>query len=439
MADSLNKTISALRSLQHGIVCLGRLHALAVLTNGTLALKSKFAEASHTSFRYAAAINDFLHEYYRTSAISVVAWTQAYHPIDSEVLKDGSVVVTKLEEKISELSADISATAQYVKELVSNQPLLTPVLHALSTVFSHFSGYPVPGTIILLDIKATNEVVRVLRGPSAVPLDDSFTPTYSLLQQAVPGFGESVTQVVPYFWGLAIRESLAADLCALSIVEYDGMPLKFYLDMSKQSWDEMRHSQFFFDKAVELLPELLEELEEDDPLLANVHQFMSSGKGLPIPKERNLYEAILNASLIERLILLHRDTETPGIIRIQEKISSPFSIQRPWLADALTVVMRDEVTHAGFGNTWLEYLIPNQMEREDVILNTELLRGVYLLTSFAHHGNKDLIGLLQKYSSGHVAPTSEIVKQHGTIRQMTGHNNSLEPAILNSKFDKVQK
>lgn len=408
MENSLNKTIKYLRVLQTGIICLGRLQALAILAHGTLASKAKHAELAHVNFRHAATINSFLNEYYRTSVTQFVAWPSEHNPINSEILSGGLISIEKLEHVISELTVDIAVTVEKLKVIECEQPLLAPVKTALSSVFSHFSDSTLGGSDLNIEVTATNKVTKAFAGPICVPLDDSFVPTYSLLQKAVPGYGDTAKEVVPYFWGLAIRESLAADLCALSIVEYDGLPLQFYIDMSKQSWDEMRHSRFFFDKAVELLPELLNELQDNDSLLDNVRQFIASGKGLPIPKERNLYEAILNASLTERLILLHRDTETPGIMRIKEKISSPYSAQRPWLVDALTIVMRDEVTHASFGKTWLEYILPDENEREDLIQDTELLRGVYLLTSFAHHGNQDLTSLLSKYASGEIAPTSVI-------------------------------
>lgn len=221
-------------------------------------------------------------------------------------------------------------------------------------------------------------------------------------------FGDTLEENVPYFWSLAIRESLAADLCALSIVEYDQMPLSFYRDMAKQSWDEMRHSTYFFDLALTLIPELVDQLDTDHPLHANLTRFLATREGLPIPRERNLYEAILNASLVERLVLLHRDTETPGILRIKEKINSEFCSSRPHIGAALEIVMRDEVTHSRFGNVWLKHLIPDARERQDAIATTELLRGVLLLSAFAHHGGGSLGQLLSRYSQGETAPPSPL-------------------------------
>lgn len=408
MNNSLQDTIGSLRILQNELTCIGRLQALSVLAHGALNSKSEYAESAHKHLKSASKINAFLNEYYRVATAHFVGWPEEYNPAKSGVLNKGIVVNEKLNTMISELCSDAAFTVEKIKSAVMSQPLLAPVQTILSDIFIQFYDYRPSTQEPSISSTITNKESKSLTGPSSVPLDEAFIPTYSLLQKAVPGFGDTAKEVVPYFWGLAIRESLAADLCALSIIEYDGLPLQFYIDMSKQSWDEMRHSVFFFDKAIELLPDLLSELNDDDPLIGNINQFQSSGKGLPIPKERNLYEAILNASLVERLILLHRDTETPGIIRIKEKISSPFSVERPWLADALTIVMRDEVTHAGFGKTWLEYLVPDKDKRENIIEDTELLRGIYLLTSFAHHENIKLSDLVERYASGKLAPVSPI-------------------------------
>jgi hypothetical protein len=44
----------------------------------------------------------------------------------------------------------------------------------------------------------------------------------------------------------AFRETLAAEVAALSILEYDGLPWPFYLDMARQVEDESRHALLAF-------------------------------------------------------------------------------------------------------------------------------------------------------------------------------------------------
>jgi hypothetical protein len=55
-------------------------------------------------------------------------------------------------------------------------------------------------------------------------------------------FGESLRETIRYLWTVCVGETMAAELCALSSIEYDGLPPAFYRDMGKQAWDEMRHA-----------------------------------------------------------------------------------------------------------------------------------------------------------------------------------------------------
>jgi hypothetical protein len=74
----------------------------------------------------------------------------------------------------------------------------------------------------------------------------------------------------------------------------------------------MRHATSYLMNAIGLIPELLASLEPADPLVADLKAFQQTGRGLPIPIERNLYEAIWNSTLAERLVLFQVDTEVPG-------------------------------------------------------------------------------------------------------------------------------
>ena len=403
----VSKVIGGLDRLQSGLVSLSRLRASGILAAESLPTKLKHAHRAYTAIKLAQTIQVFAYDYFRARHPRV-SWLTRYRPDNLGLLGD-RLLEAAVQRAIDGLQGQVVASGRLVGELARNNTLLAPVQDVAASVLQQFPSIEPTEPVVLEPNYADAAVEKVLSGPQNVGFDEAFKPTYSLLQTPVPSFGDTIRENVPYFWGLAIRESLAAELCALSSIEYDGLPIEFYADMAKQSWDEMRHSKFFFDEACKMLPELRDNLERDDPLLANIAEFMSSGKGLPIPKERNLYEAILNANLAERLILLHRDTETPGILRIKEKINSRFCSNRPWLAEALSIVLRDEVTHSSFGSHWLEYLVPDEKERDDVIVRTELLRGVYLLTSFAHHNNAGLSELLRHYASGRVAPVSGIM------------------------------
>jgi len=183
------------------------------------------------------------------------------------------------------------------------------------------------------------------------------------------------------------------------MAEYDGLPLAFYRDMAKQTWDEVRHAVYCLDTALMLLPQLEVELPYDHPTRAAVRRFRETGTGLPVPLERNLYEAIANASLVERLVLMHHDTETPGIRTLKEHIGSQFCQVHSDIADGLAIFRRDEISHSRIGNVWFHHLVPDLEKRNTIIANTRLLRGVLLLTSFAHHGGDGFGYLMESYSS----------------------------------------
>ncbi|HXV73173.1 MAG TPA: hypothetical protein VD713_00430 [Sphingomonadales bacterium] len=380
---------------------------------GKTRLEDKKAAAAETVqwFEASARINRVLSRYCLAKP-APISWDGAHHPLKRGLLHEERVVSEALAAEIDFWRGALKRETETIAKLIGSESLLAAFSPIVSEIASLLPSTPGPAAASFFPAlpapKPAQRMVKAVTGPLYVEIDPSFEPTYSMLKSPVPGFGQTVEENVPYFWGLAIRESLAADLCALSIFEYDAMPLDFYCDMAKQAWDEMRHSTFFFDLAVKLLPDLQNALPADDPLQDNIQRFLATGKGLPIPKERNLYEAILNANLVERLILLHRDTETPGITRIKEKIHSPFCRQRPEIAEALAIVLRDEVTHSQFGRTWLEYLVPERNARETAIETAELLRGVFLLASFAHHGEVRLGDLIAHYAAGNAAPASAI-------------------------------
>jgi len=407
----LQELESGLKLASAGAVRLGRLYALSVLGEARLNAKRDIASTAVQWLDAAFEVNRFLARYCLAKPGAIV-WGDSLHPLARGLLRGGAIDARALTAEIFGVSSGLKIVTEKMLAWIETRALLAaaaPILGRIVRLLPDCDGFE---TGLLEEQPAAGlpnqKPFKAVAGPLHVAMDPSFEPTFSLLQSPVPGFGQTVRENVPYFWGLAIRESLAADLCALSIFEYDGLPLDFYCDMAKQAWDEMRHSTFFFGLAVTLMPQLQDALPAGDPLHGNIRRFLDSGNGLPIPKERNLYEAIANASLVERLILLHRDTETPGIIRIKEKIASPFCRDHPEIAKGLAVILRDEVTHARFGSTWLEYLVPDEKARNEAIETTELLRGVFLLASFAHHGPAGLRELMNHYSGGASAPVSPV-------------------------------
>jgi hypothetical protein len=294
---------------------------------------------------------------------------------------DAKLIISKIETSIQ-----LKTVYRPIINLISKiKPLISAVLNDKSLEPIHIQGS-----------KNITGIHRALYGIMHPPLDSVYKPTFSVLKKELPKYGESLVEAAPYYWCLSARECMASDMCNLMLMEYDGMPIDFYYDMAKQAWDEIRHSVFFLEVAEKLIPKLILQLRECDPLYQCLKEYQLTKSGLPIPLEKNLYEAIWNATLFERLILMHHDTETPGIKRIKSRIESGFNQQYPFIVNGLEVVMREEITHARLGKRWIKYLVPHKDTLDEAIKQTRMLRGVLLLTSCAHHQKKNLTGLLSE-------------------------------------------
>jgi len=153
---------------------------------------------------------------------------------------------------------------------------------------------------------------------------------------------------------------------------------------------------FAFETAVSLMTELRAQLDEGDPMHHDLAAFAEGRAGLPVPRERDLYETILNATLVERLVLMHHDTETPGIASLEQKRASEVGMRHPAIAAGLGLVERDERTHSRLGHRWLHHFLPERQEREAAIECARLMRSILLLTSCAEHGSESLEDLIAK-------------------------------------------
>jgi hypothetical protein len=386
-----------LKLINTALVHLARLTSLALLGEKHQYAKLDRASQIVSFIEGAIELESFLDRYYRIRP-TAVSWSTELHPEAAGILSDGKLDNYRLTTEIEALiDATLHATSQ-MAEAVASVPLFAPEAALLARVterLPRLNASHEPRVLSkCLQTTTLRTATKVLDGPSEVYLDPVFTPAYSLLDKSAPGFSDSIVEVVPYFWTLSIRESMAAELCALSIAEYDGLPLAFYRDMAKQAWDEMRHACYCLETAIALLPELESALDEGDPLLTSMRLFKEHGKGLPVPHERNLYQFAVNATLIERLVILHHETETPAIPVLKQKLNSEFCRNHPNVASGLELFMRDEVSHSRIGNTWFRHLLPNAVEREEAIENARLLRNLLLLTSFAHYQGNTLSRML---------------------------------------------
>src|SRR5205807_4370080 len=123
-------------------------------------------------------------------------------------------------------AAHLAAEARAIAlELDLLEPLL-PELQAAAASLPH----PRPGAFDPLDVQRVQKVQRVqevqvvqtVRGPRRVALDPLFAPAFSLLEE--PARRAMDSHPAPHSWCLSTREAMAAEICALSLVEHDGLP-----------------------------------------------------------------------------------------------------------------------------------------------------------------------------------------------------------------------
>jgi hypothetical protein len=399
---AVREVVERLTFLVIALSALSRLEALRVLDASDRFAKLEAAERSCVYADLAWVVQEQATRNYLAKA-NLVYWPRCLHPEKAGLIVEGRINSIRLMDAIHRVETDAWNVAIQLEQDASGTSLAGPVRPLTAQVKRMLPPPTSDGFGIerLADHDSeSGRYFKTTTGPVSVSTDPIFTPTYTMLEQPAPIFGETVETSVPYLWTTVVGETMAAELCALSSVEYDGLPLAFHRDMAKQAWDEMRHAVYYLEAAVALLPTLESRLDESDPLKASLVAFRERQAGLPIPRELNLYETVLNSSLPERLILFQIQTEAPGASRKKRNLQSEVCQIYPDLARALEYDLRDEIVHARIGKIWLPYLVPDAAERRQLIEITGLLRGLLLLTSFAHHGSRSLGELMEDLVAG---------------------------------------
>jgi hypothetical protein len=390
------RLVAQLRGLVDGLVEAGRARALLVLLEPRMQAQLEHARCAVRRIDQAAALSEALHRFYQQRPWPV-AWaepqSQAKRFAGPRPQAAAAVLawVDALERQLSALAAELDAHA-------SSSPLLQPLSDALAPLRATLPQQAAARPSLPRKQKPAELPRRALRGPPSVDLDPAFERSFRLLDGPQP-FLYDLTES-PGLWCLALREVMAAQLSALLVVEYDGLPLAYYRDFAKQCWDEMRHALFFFECARELLPRFLASAPRDHLLRAGAERFAAEGRGLGVPREGNLYEIAWLATLEERLVLMHLDTERPGVGQIVQQARTPFFRARERLAAGLRLTARDEAFHARIGAAWLQHLLPDRARRQAAIVEARRLRGLYVLCSFSRHDGVPLSELVERVKSG---------------------------------------
>ena len=389
------KLQSGLCAVRDDLVAHARLSSLALLAEPVMTAQRDRAREAVVRIEQAVALQDVLARHFGARP-AAVCWTSRDRVLVQRLCgRTEAAKLAPIEKALAGRLAAIASGVAALRQLCARSPLadaislhldgLAAVLPAADPSWPRHQPQPAP------------EVgVRSVRGPPHVQLDPIFSPAFSLLRDPDLLKIRAPHEVASFHWLAGLRESMAAELCSLSIVETDGLPLAFHRDFAKQAWDEMRHALFFVDVGVQLLPDFLKGAPKDHPLLRGAKRFAATGRGLPCPVEGNLYEVAFGCTLQQRLVLMHLDTETPGIARFKKELKTPFWRSRPKLAAGLELSTYDEASHARLGRTWLSHLLPDREERKAEVTRTRLLRGAFLIAAFSHHHRRPVSELLRE-------------------------------------------
>ncbi|HUI00118.1 MAG TPA: DUF455 family protein [Nitrososphaerales archaeon] len=237
-----------------------------------------------------------------------------------------------------------------------------------STLRSPLGGSPrqVVGALLMLDESRAERVLKAPRRARRGGLLKEYDPRWRLVDigstvPAPPSFSsrEGLMSRLNY---TAFNESAATEVAALNLLEYDGMPWRFYLDMARQCEDESRHSL--------LAAERLEQLG------GRIGQF-------PVSYFGNFYHMFWEMTLVERLIAMNVDTEAVGQVvlgeigkKLEERGDKESALVYEYLES-------DERRHARFGGRWMKFLYPDPARRRAAVEACRAMTMVNLASEFA--------------------------------------------------------
>lgn len=380
------------------LITLARVTALRSLCSKEVTRLQEDAVATFRLMEAGAALDDFL-----TRHLSIrsqpIWWPELARPDSTGGLTKSGEVNRRT---LASIECRLHATADLLaKELLSalSCNLVEPIAHAVAAVRSVIPASAAGAVLGHLGPSSSRKgcIARAILGPRHAPFPATFEPFYCIERQSEPTFGRSNGETAAHLWCLSLHELTAGQLCALCLIEYDGLPLAFYRDMAKQFYDETRHASFFLEAATALMP-YIERTKSPKAahLRTAVKRYKALGVGLPVPLEGNLFETFWNSDLIERLVLMHLDTETPGVAVIRRHGAARVWMQHPDIRRGFEVVAADEKTHAKIGSNWIKYLLPDRDERLRAIDDARLLRGMLIATSIAHKRDEPVAAVIRR-------------------------------------------
>ena len=365
-----------------------RLYALKVINEDNCRKKCKSAALLVEIFRACRTMEHWAGQQFHSSS-PAVCWQDRFNPTYLNILVDGRLNCDLLEMLLAEVWAQMGAAQADMSNMCLGSREFLHWAPIVDELIANCPPSPVPSPRSQFDDAAlsidrlTRNPTKKIVGPSTSRLDPIFSAEYSLQEFVAPLRADRIEIIVPYFWTLSMREAMVCNSCLLSAVEYDGLPLQFYMDMARQAADEARHAVMYLDLAIELMPSYLECPRRDAQTVVRIREFLVGNGQLPVPKEGNLFPCMWHASLEERLIIMQITTEGPAVASTRQAINSSLAQRFPNVKRAFEVDYFDEIAHARIGTRWLRYLCPDVTERKAAIDDAKLLRGILLLTCFA--------------------------------------------------------
>ncbi len=385
---TVKETTSCLSALNSYVLLLGRLYFLRLLLEESLQQKLINSQKGFSFIDCSLKLESLLTKSFNQKK-RTFKWDDKIKNIIEDICKNNNIeILNSLE---SQLEIKSNSIVQFLISKSENDFLLIPLNGILNDLRMLLENRPFENYVSTdIDTLGSKNVERVIFGPPEIKLDKVFDPTYENLEYTLPENANTLEEIVPSCWSVAQGELRACELCALSIIEYDNLPLQFYWDFSKQSWDEARHSIIYLNLSLSFFEVLMKILDNSSPLYLIIKSFQEKKSGLPLPKDRNTYDAILNAELEERIILLNILTEAPAVGKLTQKIKKEICYHYPQIKRVLEFDKVDEMFHARIGNYWLKYLIPNLNKRKQKIEDAKLLKGFLLLTSIREYSNRKI-------------------------------------------------
>lgn len=370
---------------------VSRLYCMYLPREGDLVAKEERARAAWFLMDGACRLLSYLREGYGLGRKSLLYYTEKGQAAAALVAHDDTSVALQC---LADSETHLVGTLNHVRNAASHdllgamRGLLTNIVQSLP---SHLQGSsdpagPIQDNNLVAISSQPATTIRRTTGPRRNVLDAAFTRALSPTDAGNPPFDGEPGDTLRFFWTLAAREGMAADLAALNVAEYDYLPVEYYRDFAKQAWDESLHARFYLGAVPEVFAVLRNHLDHGSPEYREVTSYLTKGTALSLPYEGTCYVSVWNASLEERLTLMNLRTEAPSIRSKRMRIESALCQNLPNLRLGIALDAFDEKNHARFGVRWLRYLHPDTQVRREKVANADMLRGFLMALTLADLG-----------------------------------------------------